>query len=146
MGHSFLQLMQHTGPPDDNPAHPLKFFKDRLRQLPADDFFPDTRYVELTQGTGSVLKVTVSKFAPRPGDKTAYEWITPQGERRMEMLPYCISDIAEAEVNMRDYARQSTAEYLIKLVDRSNRIVVQTFNLAIKSKVIMAAACFKRSS
>lgn len=129
--------MYPTGPPVDNPDHPLMFFSHRqdLWMLSGDELIPDTRSVKLTQDMGSVLNVVVCKYRPHSEDKTGYEWSSPNGAQKMEMPPYCIGSIDDATESMRKYAEQSKMLYLKNILDKSNQILLDTFRAAVRSKV-----------
>jgi len=126
-----------TGPPVDNPNHPLNFFKHRKDLWTIIDGVQDveSRTLMLTQDIGFVLKVKVSPFAPIPGDKTAYEWNSAEGPKKMEMPKYHISDIEEAKTQMIKYVMDSHFGYFDNLLDSSNEILMDTFSIAIRCKV-----------
>lgn len=127
-----------TGPPSDDSTHPLNFFRHRK-----DVFVPSeesnqlfqTRELYLTQDLGSTLKVAVSPYVPIPGDKTAYEWTTKDGVQKMEMPPYCLSNVEEIKLRMFEYTYVSGLSYLQNLLDSSNKILWDTFEIALRSGV-----------
>lgn len=84
---------------------------------------------------GSILKVTVSRYDPIPGDKTAYEWEAKNGIHRIKMPPYCITHVEEAKLCMFRYAKESRLSYLENTLDSSNKILWDTFNIALRSGV-----------
>ncbi|SLM34575.1 hypothetical protein LPUS_03411 [Lasallia pustulata] len=92
-----------------------------------------TRELDLTQDMGSILKVTVSRYDPIPGDKTAYEWEAKNGIHRIKMPPYCITHVEEAKLCMFRYAKESRLSYLENTLDSSNKILWDTFNIALRS-------------
>jgi hypothetical protein len=100
----------------------------------------ESRILELTQEIGYTLEVKVSPFVPLPGDKTAYEWDSAEGPKRMEMPKYHISDIEEAKKQMIGYVRRSHLGYINNLLDSSNEILMETFNMAVRCKVSSRAA------
>ena len=127
-----------TGPPTDNASHPLNFFrhrKDVLILSRHDWQLLHTRELDLTQDMGSILKVTVSPYNPIKGDKTAYEWEAKDGIHRIKMPPYCITHVEETKLCMLKYAKASGLSYLENILDSSNKILWDTFNIALRSGV-----------
>ncbi|KAL2869465.1 uncharacterized protein BJX67DRAFT_379019 [Aspergillus lucknowensis] len=124
-----------SGPPIDNPEHPLMFFLHRqhLWDVSHSAVSPDIREVELTQGMGDKLRLTLSRFDPHPDDKTAYEWNTLDGPRKMEMPPYCIANMDEAIVSVAQYAKRSMRAYLSQLVKPNNPFLSLIFYFAAQS-------------
>jgi hypothetical protein len=88
---------------------------------------------------GVTLEVQVSRFVPLPGDKTAYEWDSAEGAKRMAMPEYHISKIADAKDQMIEYVKWSHMAYIINLLDSSNEILLDTFNMAVRCKVSSTA-------
>ncbi|XXG96076.1 hypothetical protein Hte_002353 [Hypoxylon texense] len=58
------------------------------------------RTVRLTQDQGDEIEVYLSRFIPTEGDKIAYEWKTDNGPRRLELPPYCLTNIADIKRNV----------------------------------------------
>lgn len=89
--------------------------------------------LELTQDMGKVLKIPVSGFTPAPGDKTGYSWTDGNGHpRTMEMPHYHVTDTKEVGRSVIEYVEESTHLYLESLLDSSNDILCDTFNLAMR--------------
>jgi hypothetical protein len=115
----------------------LNFFKHRknLWTVTQERPFLEKRTLFLTQGMGYTLEVQVSPFVPLPGDKTAYEWESAEGPKRMAMPEYHISNIEDAKNQMIDYVTRSHMIYIGNLIDSSNEILLDTFNMAKHCKV-----------
>lgn len=127
-----------TGPPADDSTHPLNFFRHRKDVfVPSEGSYQllQTRELYLTQDLGYTLKVAVSPYVPVPGDKTAYEWRTKDGVHKMEMPPYCLSNVEEIKLRMFEYTYVSGLSYLQNLLDSSNKILWDTFEIALRSGV-----------
>ncbi|KAJ4367027.1 hypothetical protein N0V83_007557 [Neocucurbitaria cava] len=122
------------GPPVDNPFHPLNFFSHRqniLCDVAKGDDTSNTLELELMQDdVGQMLTLTVSRFAPLPGDKVAYEGIGEEGPYKLDMPPYCISDIKKAQQSLITYMRKAKSAYFNRFVDRSNALLFNTFKMA----------------
>jgi hypothetical protein len=84
---------------------------------------------------GYTLEVQVSPFVPLPGDKTAYEWESAEGAKRMAMPEYHISNIEDAKDQIIEYVKRSKMIYIGSLLDDSNEILLNTFNMATRCKV-----------
>lgn len=83
------------------------------------------RRIFLTQGFGegveNALCLTVSRFEPGPGDRTAYFWTDSCGQPRpMEMPPYFISDMDAARQNIREFLHNARSVYIETLLGDSN--------------------------
>ena len=98
-----------------------------------------TRFTEhiifLTQGFGEgfddALRLKVSRYDPKPTDRTAYFWTDSSGRlRTMEMPPYFISDLEAARQELVDFTRRVRSVYIETLVADSNPILRQTFEAA----------------
>lgn len=135
---AIIDAYVQTGPPSDNTSHPLNFFTHRKNLfVPSEksrQLF-QTRELYLTQDLGSTLKVAVSPYVPVPGDKTAYEWENEDGVHKMEMPRYCLSDVEEVKSRMLEYSYMSRLSYLQNLLDSSNKILWDTFEIALRSGV-----------
>ena len=78
-----------------------------------------------------MLRVTISRFQPEPGDATGYTWHDPQGHTQMmEMPPYYMSDMTQALVDIQDYGVRSFSSYIDSLLDGANPIIWKTFQAA----------------
>jgi hypothetical protein len=123
------------GPPIDNPYHPLNFFthrQDILNGITDGTTLQETLDLDLMQDDiGQVLNLTVSMFSPLPGDKLAYEGIGEHGPYRLEMPPYCISDIKKAAQSLIIYMRKAKRAYLKCFIDRSSPLLFNTFKMAV---------------
>ena len=86
----------------------------------------------LTQDIGPnlQLRVTISQYKPLPGEITAYIWA--DGQKRMDMPPYCIKNVAEVERDMDTYIKES---YSPILLDENNSIIRDLLRMALRSKV-----------
>ncbi|KAJ5377811.1 uncharacterized protein N7496_005220 [Penicillium cataractarum] len=84
----------------------------------------DTRTLELTQDVGDLkLTVTVSRFTPRDTDKTALAWTDEQGqEHSFEMAPYCLNNVKQDVLNMRNYAFEARGPYIDSILANANDI------------------------
>jgi hypothetical protein len=80
---------------------------------------------------GVVLTVSVAIFTPEPGDKTGYTWEDEHGLHTMEMPHFYIVKYREAMANMMQYIEDSRQHYLENLLDSSNKILWETFQMAI---------------
>lgn len=101
---------------------------------PQDNNIPITLFLTQDRGEGfeNALSVTVSRFEPGPGDKTAHEWTDLDGQRHtMEMPPYFICDLEGARKNIREFSRNVRSAYIETILTDSNPIVCQTFQQAL---------------
>lgn len=107
-------MLQKIAPQDDNPPRIVFLTQDR------------------GEGLGDALSVTISRFEPRPGDKTAYEWVDSVGQHRtMEMPPYFISDLEAARQSIRHFSHNVRSAHIKTLLADSDPIVRQTFQAAL---------------
>ena len=53
----------------------------------------------------------------------------------MEMPPYCIENIEEAKRSILAYAKTTRVSYLENLLDSSNPVLWDTFQVVLRSKV-----------
>ncbi|KAL3489018.1 hypothetical protein BJX62DRAFT_165917 [Aspergillus germanicus] len=112
------------------------------------------RRVYLTQDINvSRFEVTISRYQPGPDDITAYVWTDSNGiTREYALPPYYISNVAEAAVNLRVYARAARREFTTALLATSNPIIQKTFKEAeryyeaSKSDLVAAALLFFSST
>lgn len=89
--------------------------------------------VTVTQDRGIEFQVTVCTFVPESDDVTAWKWEDSGGvERKMEMPPYAICDMAEAARNMQLAIIAGKEEYINGLLDAANPICRRTFEEAFK--------------
>jgi hypothetical protein len=80
---------------------------------------------------GVVLTVSVAVFTPEPCDQTGYTWEDEHGLHTMEMPQFYIVRYDEAMTNMMQYIEDSRQHYLDNLLDSSNKILWETFQMAI---------------
>lgn len=95
-----------------------------------------THILFLTQGFGegldNALSLVVSRFEPKPGDRTAYFWTDSSGQpRSMVMPPYFISDMEAARQSIRKFLHGARSTYIKTLLADSNPIIRQTFQAAL---------------
>lgn len=90
------------------------------------------RQIQLAQGMGITLTVLVAIFKPEPGDKTAYTWEDENGAHSMEMPPFLIVNYQDAMKKMLHYIEESRQNYLDYLLDPSNPILWDTFQIALE--------------
>ncbi|KAK0871223.1 hypothetical protein LTR87_012969 [Friedmanniomyces endolithicus] len=88
------------------------------------------RLIALTQDVSTtLLAVTVTRFLPGPADTTAFTWTDPADGilKAFEMPPYYISDMAEAQGNLRRYIADARQEYTKGLLKNSNPLLRKVF-------------------
>jgi hypothetical protein len=89
--------------------------------------------VTVTQDRGIEFHVTVCTFVPESDDVTGWKWKDSGGvERKMEMPPYAIYDMAEATRNMYWAIVAGKEECINGLLDTANPICRRTFEEAFK--------------
>ena len=112
--------------------HPLQTSRSEVYRL-LDIEVPQREYLrlELTQDFGETLKIYVTRFEPRPDDKTAHPWKDKQGRSRsMEMPPYCIAKMDDARNNMLQYIDNFRGSFLSSFLRGSNEITGDIFDEA----------------
>ena len=123
----------------DNPNHPLSFINRRRDILALSGAEKEntvqSRMIELTQNTELVLQISVSPYVPLPYDKMAYEWSTKYGTHCMEMPAYLIDNVEDAKARICVYAQKVRPYHLLALLDSSNRLLWNTFDIVQRSKV-----------
>lgn len=84
--------------------------------------------LELTQdGVGEILTMSVSRYNPLPGDKTAYEGYGKDGPYRLDIPPCSIKDFEQARRSILEYIDRAKVIHVQKLVDQNNDILWTTF-------------------
>jgi hypothetical protein len=92
--------------------------------------------ITLTQEMGYSLKVAVCRYVPRPGEMTWYEWTSKTGVLHKEQMPlYCLKSRADTVSRLCEYAETSRLSYLGALLDGADRLIWDTFNIALRSQV-----------
>ena len=130
-----VHLLTRSGPPIDNPSHPLGFpHRQNVLSVRVDGSSAvETVDLQLMQDkVGHMLYITVSKFVPLPGDKLAYKGKGKEGPYTLEMPPYCIRDIAKARKGIVSYMERAKATYIRNFLDRTNPFLPKTFLAASK--------------
>lgn len=89
--------------------------------------------IRLTQGFGFEVEVTVARFQPLPGDKTAYPWRDSRGEpRELELPPYYIVDMDDHQEILEKYNQDSYLVYIQRLLKGKTPLMVWTLQEAIR--------------
>lgn len=112
--------------------HPLQTSRSEVYRL-LDIEVPQRQYLrlELTQDFGETLSIYVTRFEPRPDEKTAHPWKDRQGRSRsMEMPPYCIARMDDARDNMLQYIENFKGSFLSSFLRGSNEITGDIFDEA----------------
>jgi len=85
---------------------------------------------------GPTLKVEVCLYKPAAEEIIWYEWTSESGDMHKEdMPPYCLKSRAETASRLCHYTKKSSLAYLAELLDGADRIVWDTFNIALRSHV-----------
>ena len=95
-----------------------------------------SQIVFLTQGFGegidNGLALTVCRFEPEVGDRTAYFWTDSSGELcSMEVSPYFISNIEAARQSLREFIHNARSAYKETLLADSDPFIRLTFQAAL---------------
>lgn len=88
------------------------------------------------------MKVTVRRFVPEFDDKLAYKWlpsgiarpyrfasVEEPGAQKLEISPYAMVSIEETTLALREYIDMSVLMYLNDVIDKSEPVLAQTFNI-----------------
>ncbi|KAI9775593.1 MAG: hypothetical protein M1839_000994 [Geoglossum umbratile] len=118
-------------PPEDDPPRNWTRREDVYALKDNKALLARPRQIQLTQDMGVELTVSVATFTPEPDDKTAYEWEDSRGVHTMEMPHFFIVQYGEAMDNMMKYVEDSRQHYLDNLLDSSDKILWDTFQMAI---------------
>ena len=119
------------GPPEDDPERNWTR-REAVFTLQDDKaLLARPRQIQLTQDLGAVLTVSVAMFTPEPSDKTAYQWEDGHNVHTMEMPHFYIVQYDEAVANMRKYIEESKHGCLASLLDPSEKILWESFQMAV---------------
>lgn len=118
------------------PSYLSPFFAERVICLsgfidPGDQ----VKSVELTHNLGHNLTVYVSTFVPQiadePGnDKVSHRWTDSVGTHYLKMPPYCLANLKQSKINMRQYLRH-TRDVSLSMVEGTNDLTWHTIQRAI---------------
>ncbi|KAH7210892.1 uncharacterized protein BKA55DRAFT_599953 [Fusarium redolens] len=125
------ETSMHQSSTRDNKLYDWLSIKDLMNSNLNIDL--DRHTIKLTQGFGSEVEVTVSKFQPLPGDKTSYPWRDSAGNQRMLELPhYYIADMDSHQRVIDEYNQKSYLVYIQRLLKGKSPLMIWTLQEAIR--------------
>ena len=86
--------------------------------------------VTLTQDLGLQMLVILARYDPTPGECTYRTWKKDDQIRRVDLPPYCIANMKDAQSNMLEYITNFRSAFLKHVLGRSNDITRGLFDQA----------------
>ena len=91
----------------------------------------ETRAIKLTLGICDVpIDLTVRKFHPRDGDVLHRHWVDGCIKKKKMLEPYALADVSSFAKYFRQYVAKHASESVLKLVQESDSLIKNTYEMA----------------
>jgi hypothetical protein len=90
-----------------------------------------TKTIQITEGyCAEPLSLEVRKFKPVHGDRLCVQWATKDTIKSVDIPPYAIVNIEQAEKSYKDFINARGAEFFKAALGNSGKFIWQTYDMA----------------
>ena len=116
--------------------HPVASDRDELYLLQElDGIHPSRKQIQLSQGLGHELDISVKLFDIQDGDKTTRVVRWNNRSSHVPLPPYCLASIQETRKSLEKYIQVSQRTYLHHVVEKSDLLTQSVLRYAIAFQI-----------